>query len=329
MIAPQPALDRSAQPSTGPARGAAPPPQRRPLVTFKDLGWLTYLYPGQWLARWLPLRWTYAVGDTLAWFAPFVLRAPRRRLLEKLTRALPAPTSAARREQIARDYLRHAIRRFQDDLVMAWHTPANLDPSVDVVNLDYLTAALAQGHGAILVSGHFFASRAGKRHLARIGYPALSVRNLAPPDGRAGRFGRRFLQLRYVQLLSRVMGDEVDLNDPDCSLKMLARLRANGLVDLHMDVAFSRELVPRVFLGTRTHFAAGFLHLAWMARAPLVPVLWLGDLRKLRIEFSPPVYPADWPDRSRFVAEGLEKLIETLEKQVLSAPEQWDLWIRW
>ncbi len=329
MTSPQPAPARCPQPAPGPAPGVSPPQQDRPFLTPKDLVWLTYLYPGEWLARWLPPKWTYALGDALAWFAPFALRTARRRLMERLARALPAHTPAARRDQIARDYLRRAVRRFQDDLVMAWHPPERIRGTVEVVNIEHLAAALDQGRGALLIGGHFFASRAAKRHLARIGYPALSVRHHAPQDRRAGRFGRRFLQPRYIRFLSRVLGEEVAVKDPDCSLKMLARLRANGLIDLHMDAAFSRDRVAYDFLGSRSNFAAGYLHLAWIAGAPLVPLLCLGDSRRLRIEFGAAVNPSDWPDRSSFVAEGLDRMVKTLEEHVLKAPEQWDLWIRW
>jgi len=121
----------------------------------------------------------------------------------------------------------------------------------------------------------------------------------------------------------------VDVHDPDSSLKMLARLRWNGLIDLHMDASFSRELVPLDFLGTPRPFPTGFLHLAWIARAPLVPMLCLGDSRRLRIEFGTPVHPCEWQNRARFVEDGLARMVKTLEEQVLRAPEQWDAWIRW
>ena len=301
----------------------------RPLLRVKDLGWLVYLYPGRWLARFLPPSWMYAVGDALAWFASFALRAPRRRLMERLALAFPAEAGSSRLEQIARNYFRNAVRRFQDDLVMERHAPASRPSTAELVNLENLTAALSSGRGALLISGHFFASRAAKRYLHSVGYPALSVRNHEPPDDWAGRFGKRFVQMRYVKFLAGVLGEEVDVHDPDSSLKMLARLRWNGLIDLHMDASFSRELVPLDFLGKPRPFPTGFLHLAWIARAPLVPMLCLGDSRRLRIEFGTPVHPCEWQNRARFVEDGLARMVKTLEEQVLRAPEQWDAWIRW
>lgn len=303
--------------------------QRRPLVRLKDLAWLAYLYPGQWLARTLPQGWMHAVGDALAWIAPLVLRAPRRRLMSRLALAFPAEAGSARMEQIARDYFRNGARRFQDDLIMAWRPDWTRRCDVELAGVENLTSALAAGRGAILASGHFFASRAAKRYLASIGYPALSVRHHAPPDKWAGRFGKRILQERYVKFLAGVLGEEVAVDDPDCSLKMLAWLRSNGLIDLHMDAAFSRERVLAGFLGKQKWFPAGYLQLAWTARAPLVPMLCLGDLRRLGIEFGPPIHPDEWQNRRQFVEEGLARMIETLEAQALRAPGQWDLWIRW
>jgi lauroyl/myristoyl acyltransferase len=110
---------------------------------------------------------------------------------------------------------------------------------------------------------------------------------------------------------------------------MLSHLRSNGLIDFHIDAPFSREFVRLDFLGKPTRFPAGFLHLAWIARAPLVPMLCLGDVRRLRIEFGTSVHPREWQDRESFVKDGLARMVKTLEEQVLREPEQWDLWIRW
>ncbi len=310
------------------AAGVSPGPPR-PLLRGKDVAWWVYLYPGRWLARFLPQSWMYAIGDALAWFASFALRAPRRRLMERLELAFPSEVGSPRLKQIARNYFRNAVRRFQDDLILERNAPASRFGTAELVNLDNLTAALSTGHGALLISGHFFASRAGKRYLHGVGYPALSVRNHEPSDDWAGRFGKRFLQTRYVKFLAGVLGEEVPVHDPDSSLKMLARLRSNGLVDLHMDAPFSRELARRDFLGKSRRFPTGFLHLAWIARAPLVPMLCLGDSRRLRIEFGTPIHPCEWQDRARFVEDGLARLVKTLEEQVLRAPAQWDLLIRW
>jgi predicted LPLAT superfamily acyltransferase len=168
-----------------------------------------------------------------------------------------------------------------------------------------------------------------KRYLAAIGFPSLSVRDLNPRDLRAGRLGMRFLQKRYVALVGQVLGDEVSVQDPDCSLKMLARLRSGGLIDCHVDAPLSREVIERRFLGRQMRFPAGFLHVARVADCPLVPIHCLGSSRRLRIEFGKALWLESAPDRRAFAENNLSKVLRILEEQIISHPAEWDLWMRW
>ena|SRR5208283_1309790 len=201
--------------------------------------------------------------------------------------------------------------------------------NVEILHMENLTQALSAGRGAVLSSGHFFASRLARRYLATIGFPALSVRRPAPPDGKAGRLGMRFLQKRYVALVGRALGDWVSNQDPDCSLKMLARLRCGGLLDCHVDVAFSKDVVSRKILGREKRFAAGFLHVAKLAGSPLVPIYRAGNSRRLRIEFGPALWLTDAADRRSFVETNLTAVIRILEEHIKRDPAGYDLWIRW
>jgi len=197
-----------------------------------------------------------------------------------------------------------------------------------VVKLENLTEALLSGKGAVLVSGHFFAIRMAKRYLASLGYPSLSVRNLYPADAPAGRFGKRFLLPRYVEFLSQIARTESSTKDPDRSLKMLARLRTGALIDVLFegsDDSSARQIIRRAFLGCKEEFATGYLHLAWVAGAPLVPMFCVGSSRDLRIEFGEPLRPEKWPDRSRFAEEGLSLILRLVEEHIRKTPEEWDL----
>ncbi len=296
---------------------------------MKDLAWLVYLYPARWLARILPLRWLYALGDAAAFCGPAFLRAPSKALLRRLGIAFDAGAADPRQRAIARLYFQNAILRFLDDLLMERLIEQRHLRNVEILHIENLTQGLSAGRGAVLISGHFFAGRLAKRHLATIGFPALSVRHHAPPDSKAGRLGMRFLQQRYVALVGRALGDRVSIQDPDCSLKMLARLRGGGLVDCHVDVGFSKDVVRRNFLGREKRFAAGFLHVAKLAGSPLVPIYCAGSSRRLRIEFGPALWLADAADRRSFVETNMTAVIRILEEHIKRDPAGYDLWIRW
>jgi lauroyl/myristoyl acyltransferase len=301
----------------------------RPLVRVKDLAWLVYLYPARWLAYLLPIRANHALWDALAWLGAACLRGPRRRLAARLRLAFPAPAAGPSIDRIATDYFRNAIVRFGDDLLLPRLAREGGLKHVDVVHPEHLTSALAAGKGAMLVSAHFMASRAARQHIAASGHSTASVRHLAPQDASAGRLGVQFVQRRYIEFLSRVIGDEIPVRDPDCSLRMMARLRSGGLIDLHVDAAFSREVVRREFLGVSYPFGAGAFHLAWIVGAPLVPLQSLGNSRQLCIEFGEPIRPERWADRNAFAAAALDRILPILERQIRASPAQWDLWIRW
>jgi lauroyl/myristoyl acyltransferase len=138
----------------------------------------------------------------------------------------------------------------------------------------------------------------------------------------------RLLHKRYVAFIGEVLGDEVFIQDPDCSLKMLARLRSGGLLDCHVDAGFSREVVKRRFLGREESFPAGFLHVAKLAGCPLVPLHCLGDSRRLRIEFGKALWLKDAPDRRGFAETNLTEILRILEEQIKSHPAEWDFWTR-
>lgn len=296
---------------------------------MKDVAWLVYLYPARWIARLLPIRWLYALGDATAALGSACLGAPRKRLLERLSIGFDTHLADPRLRDIANRYFRNAILRFLDDLLMDRLFREGHLRKVEIVHLNNLTEALSAGKGALLVGGHFFASRLAKRYLAEIGYPCMSVRNHDPPDLWAGQLGLRLLQKRYVAFLGEVLRDEVSIQAPDCTLKMLARLRSGGLVECPVDAPFSREVIHRKFLGGDAGFSAGFLHVAKLAGCPLVPIHYSGNSRRLSIEFGQPLRLEITPERRSFAEANLPKVLRILEEQIRNYPAEWDSWIRW
>jgi lauroyl/myristoyl acyltransferase len=308
---------------------SAAPPLRRPLVRVKDLAWLIYLYPARWLALILPLRLLYALGDVAAVCASGCLRRPRQALLERLAPAFDTTPADPRLRAIADQFFRNAILRFLDDLLMERLFRQPRLPKVELVHLDNLTQALSAGRGALLVGNHWYAGRMAKRYLATIGFPILAIGNHAPEDRHAGWLGKRFLQKRYMAFLGRTVGDFISTRDPDCSLKMLARLRSGGLVRCLVDTPQSQALVESSFLGQKTVLPAGFLHVARLAGCPLVPLHCLGHSRHLTVVFGKPLLLQSAPDQKSFAERNLAELHRILEQQIKDHPAEWDGWIRW
>jgi lauroyl/myristoyl acyltransferase len=193
---------------------------------------------------------------------------------------------------------------------------------------EHLDSALSQGKGVMLLSLHWFANRAANRYLASLGYPVMAVRNHVPPDRRMGRLGRKLLQPRYIRLLRGVIRDEVDVQDRECSLKMLQRLRRGGIVEINLDAAFSNHLIPGVFLSRSRRFPAGFLHLAKLSGCTLLPKLALGNVSDLELNLGRPLEMDLHPSGKEFCGAYVSSLMKTLESQVLAHPDQWERWTR-
>lgn len=313
-------------------RGRTAPEAQEPLppVTVKDILWWLYLYPLRGAALALPpaiLRGLVPVLD-----APFqIIVAGRKRIVrERMALAFGSPAEDPRIRRIARRFVRNAVRRAIDDLIMDRlpFRPGDGFTAGRIQGIHHLDDALAQGRGVIVATGHFYANRIGKRHLADIGYPLMSVRHHRPPDRWMGRLGQRRLQPRYVDFLHGVVRDEVSPTDPACSLRILERLRSNGIVNVHIDAAFSRQRVSLLCLGRPRRFATGFMDVVRLTRAAIVPMLCLGSSAGFSIEFGEPFAIDRRADAAGFVRANLPLFASLLESQVLAHPEEWELWLR-
>jgi KDO2-lipid IV(A) lauroyltransferase len=299
--------------------------QPLPWIKVKDLLWFLYLYPARWVSRTAPP--TLKLFLQLIEPAFQVFSAPRRHEVErKLAVAFGPATPPPRIKAIARRFVANFVWRAGDDLMLLRDPPPVHCRSFR--GREHLDAALAAGKGVLLVSLHWYAGRAANRYLETAGYPVLTVRNEEPPDELMGRLGRRFLQPRYIRLLHDVIRDEVFIQDRECSLKILSRLRIGGIVDLHLDPPFSRRLIEHPFLGEPLQFPVGFFHLARNSGSAVLPMLVRGCAQDLEIRIAPPL-PLD---RSlpfdEFCLAHLSPLVRIFESYVLEYPDQWELWTR-
>jgi len=302
-------------------RSAAP----LPWITSKDFFWLLYLYPGRWVSR-----ISNKLLRVLLWCVGPVFQRismPAQQVLEKrLATAFGTQMPVDARKQTARNYISNSIRRLADDLALA-NGNAHMNCR-SFVGREHLDSALAAGRGIILTSLHWHSTRVALRHLKNMGYPVMVVRNRYPRDRRMGRLGQKFLQPRYIELLHKVIQDEVYIQDPECSLKILARLRANGIVNIHLDVPFSRQLLNHSFLRQTMAFPVGPLHIARISGCAVLPLLTIGHSGSLEIQIGQPfIFDRSLP-AEEYCLRHLPAISQTFELYVSQYPDQWELWIK-
>jgi len=307
-----------------PAAGADPtPPVALPLVTLNDLLWLLYLYPIRLLALVLP-RWSlYAIGKLSDPIVQFHARRRKARAAPWI--ALACRTTPVHAGRIATQSLSNGIFRTLDELLLLGTSSEKMLRCQGIDGIQHLQQASAYGKGVILLAGHFCANRIALRYLATKGYPALSIHNRRPSNFAGGRLGK-ILQPRSMQLQELAYTDQAYIQDPDCSLKIMRRLRAGGLVFLQVDGRGGTNLIEQVFLGVPWLVASGIYEIVRLSGCAVVPALSLGRSTGFRIRFDPmlAIHPA--PSRETFLSANLPRFLAVVERQIVENPEEWRLW---
>jgi lauroyl/myristoyl acyltransferase len=313
-----------------PEEGAAR--RRRPLVSVKDLLWFLYLYPLRALATRLGRKNLYRLGSVAEPLFRALTGERARRANKRIMQSLEGEYSSSETADITRRFVSNAIWRALDDLLL---TSAEAEGSsyieescIEVGGLEHLERALAAGKGVFVFSGHFYGNRLAKRYLARKGYPMMSVRHNSPPDNWMGVFGARFLQRRYLEFLHGVIRDEVFIQDPDCSFKIFKRLRAGGIVNVHIDAVFAEQKIVLPFLNGERPFATGGLEIARLSGCAMVPMLCLGNLSRARILFGDPLKLEEARTRTEYAERNIGKPAGILEEQIKAHPDEWEGWVR-
>lgn len=294
-----------------------------PLCTANDLLWLLYLYPFRFLSVFVPRAFLYWVGKP----AELLIQFRWRRRREKAARWIAcacglAPTQAA---CIARHAISNDILRQLDDLVLLRPSDRQTLHCTGIEGIQHVDQAIAAGHGVILLTAHFCVTRIAVRYLATLGYPVLTVQKQAPRKPSEGRLGH-MLRRRYVELRRRGNADMVDIQDAECSLKILQRLRAGGLVHMHVDALSPKTAVEGPFLGVAWRFPAGVFDFVRLSGCAVVPMLCLGRSAGFHVRFSPVLRVVRADSKEEFVNANLPAFTQGFERQIAEHPEEWRLW---
>lgn len=307
---------------------ASPPPKSRPLFTVKDALWLVYLYPLRFFVGCLPAQLVPRLERLMVPLFLLIGSRQRRGVEAKLAPVAQRLPPGRTPREISRAYMRNAVVRALEDLVFERLFRGGHVHCDGIEGLNHLEEALSAGRGAILLSVHSFAGRLAKHQLARSGHSAMSIRSQSPQAGGMGRFGHRVLQPRYVKFLEPVIGDEVYAQSPDCSLQILRRLRAGGVVNVHLDGNTSRTFREVPFLGGTALLPVGFLDIVRLSGTPVLPLLCLGNSRNLRICVGPAFDRVPAENSDEFIDANLPPMARKMEADILAHPDQWELWIK-
>ena len=267
----------------------------------------------QRLPRVLTVPLAFGVGALL--WAGF----DRRVANENLERVYPDWSPRRRRRVTFRSYTRMAR-----SLVEFLHTPKYSDSEilerVALENESALEELLAEGHGAILLSGHFGNWEWLARRVAAAGHP-FAVLFKEPRD--------RVLAERLRRMRAAAGIEQIDHDDMRGAIRWLRKGRVLGIV-MDQEPRKRSEGVVAPLFGQPTMTHVGPFRLARMAEAPLLTFFCraTGGGRYLaRLELLP---ASDAVDPETAVSEDAARFNARLEAAVRRDPEHW-MWMykRW
>lgn len=286
---------------------------------LKNILLFLYLYAGRSVS-WLPAPLLNLVRPCVELTFQVLSFGRTSAIEERMALALgPQQARAVRRR-----FVSCVVRRALDELVL--ERGREKIHCRSFVGREHLDEALAAGRGVLLAGLHTQSGRVARRYLRDTGYPYLSIRDVWSPPLATSRLAP-LLAARYAAFFRAVNGvDEVFANDRERSLKMLARLRRNGIVSILIDSGSPEHSVELPFLGRTGRFPAGVFSLARAARCPILPIFSRGGMQSLEIEIGPPLPLDRTLPAAEFWRAHLPALVGILEAQVLAHPEEFD-WV--
>lgn len=187
------------------------------------------------------------------------------------------------------------------------------------IGKQHLDAAMAQGHGAILISPHLGNWELGGLGLAEMGYH-LNVLTFREPDERVNELREKVRTERGIGFIY------VDRHDtsPLAIIEAVNALRRNEILALLGDRDGSSHTAPLEFFGQKTEIPLGAAYLSLASGAPVFPVFVpLEGNRYATIMEEPIRIAAGHGGHNRAIMEGTAKILRVFEKYIRAYPDQW------
>jgi KDO2-lipid IV(A) lauroyltransferase len=277
-----------------------------------------------WVAPRIP-RVVLQAGARFVMFCVFaVYRSPMPDIDRNLARVL-GPTATPRQVRRARRAMINNLGCYWADLFRFAQMPSEkvLPLLASVTGFEPVEAALAAGHGALLLTAHLGNWELGS---VLLGKRAQRVSVVYVPD--------KFTDVEtFRSRLRQGSGvDEIPIRPDDWfgSLPALRALREGRLLAVQGDRDFNDRGLPVEFLGAPAPFPRGPFALAHAARAPIFPVFIVyTEDRRFAIEIGDPLLVSG-PDRDAAIDTALHAWVRILEMAVRRWPTQWytfyDFW---
>lgn len=258
------------------------------------------------LARFLPSRLSYLIGETLAG-AFFLLSGARRRVIaDNLGTALGRKQTPFGKTgyRVMLNFGRNVV-----DTFMLPHLGRNrLLAAVDITGRERLDAALASGRGAILVTAHLGSWEVGGAALAAMGYSVTTVAGV--------QFSPALSP--FIKKIKQDLG--IDVVSSKTGLKRIMKALARGEVAaLHIDGDQFVGGIEVGFFGRKTLLPSGPAVLAVRTGSAVLPAFAVRTRgRRIGIIIEDEI-PVEEDDKERIT----RMIVEVVEGYIRRYPDQW------
>jgi KDO2-lipid IV(A) lauroyltransferase len=198
--------------------------------------------------------------------------------------------------------------------------PEGIKQIAEFRGAEHITAALAQGKGAILLTGHLGNWEMAGARIAAEGFPVVAI----------ARAQRDSTITDYILKTREATGMKIYHRESAVRASLLA-LRGNELVGMLMDQNAGDDGVFVDFFGRLASTAAGAAVFALKTEAPVLPTFGYRkpDDRHV-ITIDAPVPLTRTGDHKQDVLENTARYTKVVEEKIRAHPEQW-FWLhkRW
>ncbi len=225
----------------------------------------------------------------------------------------------AQHKRILRGFWKDHQRMFLELIMLRNIDSGNVSRLVDIEGAERLEAALSGGKGAILPVPHFGNIRLLHYFLALTGYPVSVVSSAYADDP---EIVRRF----KLGITSEVHQVGFRGDNPRW---IIQALKANRLVQIASTAEAGNAGVEVDFMNRRLFLTSGWIRLAMMTGAPILPA-WIqrGSDERHTIHIEPPFPLADESDKNDRIRQTAQNLLSSFEGIYRKKPQLID-WMSW
>jgi lauroyl/myristoyl acyltransferase len=295
------------------------------IITVRDFFTFFYVFPLRKLAAILPPKVTRLMSMPLVYIYSVLPVSLQRR--KSISRTLSLVFSYAKAKKdikiLTQECLRNSVYTFIDDTILNKLDKRCLIERGVIKGLENLENALSDKKGVILVGSHFTGDRVSKLFLREIGFPIMNVRSKSPVNPSTSVVEKKYFVPIMTSIVDNVLKDYVYIEDKGFSMKILKRLRENGLVSILFDARTTKNGIYCSFFGSQRFFPTNFLHIARLTGAAIVPMLCIGNSISFTIIVGKKIELQQFSDKEEFISANLNTLVKIFELQILQYPTHW------